>query len=55
MRLLFVGKLEREVCTTHHSNVASLKASTKSEMNKLNAAEVSAGCGRFKRCLEDIL
>ncbi|QQP52578.1 Transposable element tcb2 transposase [Caligus rogercresseyi] len=35
------GKLEREVSATHHSNVASLKASIKSEMNKLDPAEVS--------------
>ncbi|QQP36931.1 Uncharacterized protein FKW44_022178, partial [Caligus rogercresseyi] len=30
------GKLEREVRATHHSNVASLKASIKLEMNKLD-------------------
>ncbi|QQP55273.1 Uncharacterized protein FKW44_008409, partial [Caligus rogercresseyi] len=49
------GKLEREVCATHHSNVASLKASIKSEMNKLDPAEVSTVCGRFRRRLENIL
>ncbi|QQP53830.1 Transposable element tcb1 transposase, partial [Caligus rogercresseyi] len=45
----------RLVCATHHSNVASLKASIKSEMNKLDPVEVSTACGRFKRRLEDIL
>ncbi|QQP38266.1 Uncharacterized protein FKW44_018794 [Caligus rogercresseyi] len=54
MRLLLVGKLEREVCATHHSNVASLKASIKSEMNKVDPAEVSTACVRFRRRLEDI-
>ncbi|QQP34929.1 Uncharacterized protein FKW44_022989 [Caligus rogercresseyi] len=55
MRLLLVGKLKREVCSTHHSNVASLKASIKSEMNKLDPAEVSTACEKFRRRLEDIL
>ncbi|QQP36091.1 Transposable element tcb1 transposase [Caligus rogercresseyi] len=44
-----------EVCAPHHNNVASLKASIKSEMNKLDPAEVSTACGRFRRRLEDIL
>ncbi|QQP39898.1 Uncharacterized protein FKW44_013758, partial [Caligus rogercresseyi] len=39
------GKLEREVCVTHHSSVASLKASIKSKMIKLDPAEVSTACG----------
>ncbi|QQP49525.1 Transposable element tcb1 transposase, partial [Caligus rogercresseyi] len=55
MRLLLLGKLEREVCATHHSNVAPLKASIKLETNKLDLAEVSTACGRFRRRLEDIL
>ncbi|QQP55059.1 Uncharacterized protein FKW44_008108, partial [Caligus rogercresseyi] len=36
-----LGKLEREVCAIHHNNVASLKASIKPEMNKLDPAQVS--------------
>ncbi|QQP32889.1 Uncharacterized protein FKW44_024070, partial [Caligus rogercresseyi] len=36
-------------------NVTSLKASIKSEMNKLDPAEVSTACGRFRHRLEDIL
>ncbi|QQP38880.1 Transposable element tcb2 transposase [Caligus rogercresseyi] len=55
MRLLLVGKLEREVCATHHSNVASLKTSIKSEMDKLDPSEVSMASGRFRRRLEDII
>ncbi|QQP49348.1 Transposable element tcb1 transposase [Caligus rogercresseyi] len=55
MRLLLVGKLEREVYATHHSNMASLKASIKLEINKLDPAEVSTDCERFRRRLEDIL
>ncbi|QQP55008.1 Transposable element tcb2 transposase [Caligus rogercresseyi] len=39
----------------YYFNVASLKASIKSEMNKLDPAEVSTECGRFRRRLEDIL
>ncbi|QQP38596.1 Transposable element tcb2 transposase [Caligus rogercresseyi] len=50
-----LGKLEREVCATNHSNVASLKASIKSETNKLDPADVSKDCERFRRRLEDIL
>ncbi|QQP39126.1 Transposable element tcb2 transposase [Caligus rogercresseyi] len=38
----------------YYFNVASLKASIKSEMNKLDPAEVSMACGRFRRRLEDI-
>ncbi|QQP50924.1 Transposable element tcb2 transposase [Caligus rogercresseyi] len=34
MRLLLVEEVGEEVCATHHSNVASLKASIKSEMNR---------------------
>ncbi|QQP49429.1 Transposable element tcb2 transposase [Caligus rogercresseyi] len=48
MRLLLVY-------ATHHSNMASLKASIKSEINKLDPAEVSTDCKRFRRRLEDIL
>ncbi|QQP56995.1 Transposable element tcb1 transposase, partial [Caligus rogercresseyi] len=33
------GKLES--CAIHHNNVASLKASIKSELNKLDPAQVS--------------
>ncbi|QQP58006.1 Uncharacterized protein FKW44_003182 [Caligus rogercresseyi] len=55
MRLLLIGEVEREVCATHHSNVASLKASIKSEMHKLDPAEISTACRRFRRHLEDIL
>ncbi|QQP41523.1 Uncharacterized protein FKW44_015926 [Caligus rogercresseyi] len=36
-----LGKLEREVCAIHHNIVASLKASIKSEMNKLDPTQVS--------------
>ncbi|QQP39205.1 Transposable element tcb2 transposase [Caligus rogercresseyi] len=49
------GKLEREVYATHNSNMTSLKASIKSEIHKLDPAEVSTDCERFRRRLEDIL
>ncbi|QQP51310.1 Transposable element tcb2 transposase [Caligus rogercresseyi] len=39
----------------YYFNVASLKASIKSEMKKLDPAEVSTACGRFRCRLEDIL
>ncbi|QQP53533.1 Uncharacterized protein FKW44_006043 [Caligus rogercresseyi] len=39
----------------YYFNEASLKASIKSEMDKLDPAEVSTACGRFRRRLEDIL
>ncbi|QQP56371.1 Uncharacterized protein FKW44_001001 [Caligus rogercresseyi] len=39
----------------YYFNVASLKAFIKSEMNKLDPAEVSTACRRLRRRLEDIL
>ncbi|QQP55037.1 Transposable element tcb2 transposase [Caligus rogercresseyi] len=39
----------------YYFNVASLKASTKSEMKKLDPAEVFTACGRFRRRLKGIL
>ncbi|QQP53260.1 Transposable element tcb1 transposase [Caligus rogercresseyi] len=38
----------------NYFNVASLKASIKWEMNKLDPVEVSTACGRFRGRLEDI-
>ncbi|QQP40336.1 Uncharacterized protein FKW44_014342 [Caligus rogercresseyi] len=49
------GKFEREVYATHHSIMASLKASIKLEINKLDLAEGSMDCERCRRHLEDIL
>ncbi|QQP53214.1 Transposable element tcb2 transposase [Caligus rogercresseyi] len=55
MRLLLVGEVGEGGVRHTPQQLAFLKASIKSEINKLDPAEVSTDCERFRRRLEDIL
>ncbi|QQP51938.1 Hypothetical protein FKW44_013435 [Caligus rogercresseyi] len=50
MQLVLVGEVREGGVRHAPQQCGVLKASIKSEMNKLDPVEVSTACGRFKRC-----
>ncbi|QQP55118.1 Uncharacterized protein FKW44_008199, partial [Caligus rogercresseyi] len=46
------GKLERHACSTFHANVASLKASIKSQAGNLPAVDDTTACKAFRSLIE---